>query len=137
MELLDAQNLVVQRLAALAPPGWERLVADVEIEEAPTGYRVDSVSFAIKRAGADYADEDIMLDAEARAAAIEVFKAQGAAGKGTLGGFALEIDQPGKYRFDFDWGKPKRLNGEWDAEKAARLDNYLQHYRAEKAAGNR
>lgn len=134
MELIQAQDQLVTAVARAAPSGgWERIVADVEIEEGKDGYRIDSVSFAIVRsAGGDYSDPQFELDGTARNAVVDLYTAQKTTGeKGVIGGFELQIEPSGKYRFTYSYDRPKRLNGEWDEAKESRLDNYLDHYLAE------
>lgn len=131
MELIDAQNQLVTAIARVAPAsGWEQIVADVEVEEGREGYRIDSVTFAIVRSSSgDYSDPQFDLDRGARERIVDLYKTQRTRpGQAGISGFQLQIESDGKYRFDYNYGRPKRLNGEWDAEKEERLDNYLQTY---------
>jgi len=136
MAVTEAQDGVVRAVAADGGiPNWQRIVADVEIEEAADGYHFDCVSFTIARTpDNDFEDPQFSLSRAARDAVIELYKTLRAEAGNTIGGFTLEIENSGTYRFDFSYGKPKRLNGVWDAEKEARLDNYLVDYKAKLAA---
>lgn len=132
--LTEAQNEVVQALAARAPAGWRRIVADIEVLEEAGGYAMDSVAFAIVPQGGDYADPAIEVDRTVRDTVAALYRALRDGGEArTLGSLMLTIEQDGTYRFDYDYARPRRLNGEWDAEKEARLDDYLAMYRAEQA----
>lgn len=134
MDLTDLQNRIVIEVARTVPvSAWERIVADVEIAEHDDGYQLDAVSFAIARdADGTLSDPQFDLSTDARAAIVDLYKQRKAAGD-VLGGFELQIDQPGTYAFHFSYDPPKRLNGIWDKAKEERLDQYLDHYRQEKA----
>lgn len=134
MDLTDLQNRIVIEVARTVPvSAWERIVADVEIAEQDDGYQLDTVSFAVARdAAGTLTDPQFDLSEAARAAIVDLYKQRKAAGE-VLGGFELQIDQPGTYQFHFSYDAPKRLNGIWDKAKEERLDHYLDHYRQEKA----
>lgn len=136
MQLTDAQDQVVQAIAAAAPAGWERIVVDCEILDEGSGYAMDHVAFAIVNAGGQYSDPAIELPREARQAIGTLYQAVAETRPDAkLGSFELTIEQSGRYRFEFSYDLPKRLNGEWDAAKEERLDRYMQDYLAEKQAG--
>lgn len=133
--LTEAQERVVQALAARAPAGWRRIVADIEVIEEAGGYAMDSVAFAIVPSGSDYADPAIEVDRATRDAVAALHRVIRDGGEDrTLGSLELTIEQDGTYRFAYDYAPPRRLNGQWDAEREARLDGYLDLYRAEMAA---
>ena len=132
MDLTELQNRIVIEVARTAPvSGWERVIADVEIAEHNDGYQFDTVSFAVARdADGTLTDPQFDLSPAARAAIVDLYIQCKAAGD-LLGGFELQIDQPGTYTFHLSYDAPKRLNGIWDKAKEERLDHYLDIYREE------
>ena len=135
MQLTDAQDQVVRSIAARAPAGWERIAVDCEVLAEHGGHTVDYVAVAVVRQGGELSDPQIELDPAIERAVVDLYDAVRAGEqRRTIGGFDLTIDADGRYRFDFNYGKPRRLSGEWDEARAERMDNYLAHYRAEKAA---
>lgn len=136
MQLTEAQDRMVQAIAAAAPAGWERIVADIEIIEEPEGFAMDTVCFALVKDGAGYAAPGITLDRAARGTVADVYKAIRATRPDAVPGtLELKIEPDGRYKLDVDYGAPKRLNGEWDEEKERRLDTYAERFAAERAAG--
>ena len=123
---------VVHHFARLAPLAWLRIVADVEIEDEDAGFHLDTMSFAIVKQGSDLDDPQFDLDREARKAISLLHDGMKAAGN-NWSGLELVIDRPGTFEFKFSYGPAMRLNGKWDPEKAEKLDNYLSHYKAERA----
>lgn len=135
---LEAQQAVVQAVVADAPRAdWRRLVADVEISESKEGYHFDTVALAVVRRG-DGALEapSFSIGRDAREAMAALYRERKASGEKSFGSFELQVEHDGRYRFEFSYDPPKRLNGIWDEEKERRLDNYLDHYRREVGAGS-
>lgn len=130
LTMTAAQDGLVAAITATAPAGWRRIVIDLEYLAEDGGFTLDTVSFAIVGAGDDLSDPAFDLNREARHAAGALHDAMAATGNG-WGGLQLTIQRSGSYRFVFDHGEPRRLNGKWDAERAAQLDNYLAACRAE------
>jgi hypothetical protein len=130
MDMIAAQQEVVRAVVENNPhSGWERIVADVEIEETPAGYHFDTVSFVIARsADGKLSDPDFDLSASAKSAIIGLYSERLVSAGDKIGGINLEIDNDGQYRFDISYDKPKRLNGIWDREKEEKLDKYLSTY---------
>lgn len=129
----EAQVAVVQAIAADAPgPNWERLVADIEIDEDAEHYHFNTVALAVMRApDGSLTDPSFSVSIPARNAVAELYRSRKASGQEPFGGFQLRVDRDGTYRFDFEYGPPKRMNGVWDDAKEKMLDNYLEHYRKE------
>lgn len=136
MTLTEAQDRMVGAIVALAPKPFERIVADIEILEEDRGYAMDTVCFAIVRgAGGDFEDPSIQLDRDVRQTVIDLYKAVRATREDAVpGSIGLTIEGDGRYKLDYDYGTPRRLNGEWDEEKEGRLDTYLTTFREEVAA---
>jgi hypothetical protein len=134
MDFTEAQNQIVRTVAAAADVGpWERLFTDVEILEHPGDYQIDYVGLAVVRTGGDLEVRQFDLSDAARQAIVALYRQRKDEADETIGGFTLAIDPPGRFRFDFLNEPPKRINGIWDEAQAARLNNYLETYRAELA----
>lgn len=129
----EAQVAVVQAIAADAPgPNWERLVADIEIDEDAEHYHFNTVALAVmKAADGTLTDPSFNVSIPVREAVAELYRSRKASGQEPFGGVQVRIDRDGTYRFDFEYGPPKRMNGVWDDAKEKMLDHYLEHYRAE------
>ena len=130
MDMMVVQDAFAQVVMADCPDGnWERIVADVEILEEETGYRLNTASFAVVREDGDkLATNDFTLSQEGRDAAIDVYRERLDNGGDKIGGFGLEIDKGGKYRIKISYDAPERLNYIFDGEKMERLNNYLETY---------
>lgn len=131
-QFTDLQADVVRHFARLAPPHWERIVADIEIAPQVDGFDLDAMTFAIVKRGGDLDDPQFELDGDARKAIGQLQRGMKAGGN-DWSGMELVIDQPGRFDFKFSYGPPPRLNGIWDKVKAEKLDNYLKYYKAERA----
>jgi hypothetical protein len=131
MDMITVQQEVAAAVVADNPYGeWERIVADVEIKEEETGYRLDTVSFAVvRKSDGSLTQPDFDLSDQARQAAIGLYKERLNIAGDKIGSFGLEIDRDGKYRFEISYDAPKRLNGEWDEKNEAKLNNYLATYK--------
>lgn len=135
MDFTEAQTQVVQTVAASADVGeWQRLFADVEILEHAQDYQIDYACIAVVQGANGLETRQFKLSDAARNAIAALYRQRKDAAHDVIGGFALKIDPPGRFRFDFSNQPPKRINGVWDAEQADLVDNYLDHYRAELAA---
>jgi len=44
----------------------------------------------------------------------------------------LVVDRPGRFRFNFCYDPPKRINGIFDEESMGRFERYLEAYKAER-----
>lgn len=130
MDLITAQLQFAEAVVAdNVFEEWERIVVDAEIEEDSSGYRIDTVSFAIVR-GADsqLTTPDFMLSETSRDAIIALYRERldNAGDKFTCFGF--EIDSDGNYRFRIGHEKPERLNGIFETERQHKINNYLEKY---------
>lgn len=135
---LEAQQAVVQAVVADAPRAdWRRLLADIEIREGKDGYHFDTVGIAVVRGSDGTLDApSFSIGRAAREAMVKLYLERKAGGEKSFGGFELQVEPDGRYRFDFSYDPPKRLNGVWDKEKEQRLDNYLDHYKQETGAAS-
>ena len=130
MELTAAQQQLAAAVVADNPHGaWERIFADIEIEEEDSGYRVDSISFAIVReATTKLAAPAIEFSEATRNAIVALYRERLDNAGDHIGSFEIEIDRDGQYRFAISYDQPDRLNGNWDSERQMRINNYLTHY---------
>ena len=130
MDMMVVQDEFAQVVMADCPDGdWERIVADVEILEEESGYRINTASFAVVLEDGDkLTKENFTLSQEARDAAIEVYRERLENSGDKIGSFGLEIDKGGKYRLKISYDAPERLNFILDGEKMERLNNYLATY---------
>ena len=135
MDFTEAQNEVVRSVAGSADMAdWERLLADVEILEHPGDYQIDYICLAVCGEGDALELRQFRLSAAARDAITSLYRQRKEEAGDVIGGFELTIDRSGRFRFAFLNGPPQRINGNWDAERAQMLNNYLDIYRAELAA---
>lgn len=130
---LEAQQAVVQAVVADAPRAdWQRLLADIEIRESNDGFHFDTVGIAVVKTAEGTLDApSFSIGRPAREAMVKLYQERKAGGDKSFGGFELQVESDGRYRFEFSYEPPKRLNGVWDKEKEQRLDNYLDHYKQE------
>ena len=137
MDFQTAQSEVVQRVAGdFGAAEWVHAVVDLELLEFEDGYDLDYQAILITRApNGALASQQFQLSEPSRQAVIALYRERKDNAGDTVGGFVLRIDHPGRYRFEFDYTAPKRLNGVWDAERQSYFDNYLTHYEQEKATG--
>ncbi|QJU59881.1 hypothetical protein HL653_20950 [Sphingomonas sp. AP4-R1] len=135
MDFTEAQAQVVRTVAASADVGpWRRLLANVEILEHADDFQVDYICLAVVAGGDDLETRQFQLSDDAQKAVTAFYRQRRDDADETIGGFELAIDPDGRFRFDIDHGEPKRINGVWDEAREGRLDNYLEHYKAELAA---
>jgi hypothetical protein len=131
MDMISAQEAVATALVADNPyDNWERIVADVEIDEEETGYQIDAVNFAVVRIEADnsLARPEFALSNDTWNAVIAMYRERLDNAGDKIGSFGLEIDRNGKYRFEISYDKPDRLNGNFDTKRQMKIDNYLATY---------
>lgn len=133
MTLQNAQNDVVFSVISDGSlPGWQRLLIDVELIEYDDGYDLESVCIAILRHSDNtFEQKQFSLTKSTRDAIVNLYKFHKENNFQKIGGFELQLDYPGKYVFTYNYDKPNRLNGVWDEAHQSRLNNYLEHYKAE------
>lgn len=136
MDFNQAQQAVIRAVAHDVPyESWERILLDVEIAEQADGYDLDTLGIVIRRNERnELEDPQFRLSEDSKKAIVALYDQRKQDAGEVLGGFELTIDYPGKYRFQFSYDPPKRLNGVWDAERQKWLDNYLAVYKAEVGA---
>lgn len=130
MEFSQAISELVQAISACLPTnGWQAAFLDYELREIPgEGFDSDYVGIAlIRNAARELEQNQFQLNAEARQAAISLYRQRVIDAEEANCGFVLRLECSGKYRIDFK-EKVKRLAGIWDAEAESYADNYLQHY---------
>jgi hypothetical protein len=131
MDMITAQQEVAAIVAAANPyDEWERIVADIEIEQRGADYRTSMVSFVIARKpDSSLHTVDIKLSDATRKAVIAMYRERLDNAGDKIGSFGLEIDRDGKYRFEISYDKPDRINANWDSKRQTKINNYLQTYR--------
>jgi hypothetical protein len=131
MDMIIVQQQVATAILADNPiSGWERIVVDAEIDEEPSGYRIDTVSFAVVRgADAQLSMPDFDLSDATRQSIIKMYRERIDNTGDKMGSFGLEIDPSGKYDFKISYDKPDRLNGDFDSKRQYRINNYLATYK--------
>jgi hypothetical protein len=136
MDFTEAQTRLIKAIAGSADVGaWERLLANIEILEHADDFQIDYVCLAVVGADGDLATEQFALSQDAQDAAVAFYRQRKDEAGETIGGFEATIDSDGRFRIAIDHDAPKRINGVWDEEREGRLDHYLDHYKAERAAG--
>ena len=131
MDMISAQQGVATVLVADNPhDNWERIVADVEIDEEETGYRIDTITFAIvRKPDAGLTTPDFTLSEATRRAVIALYRERLDNAGDKIGSFGLEIDRDGKFRFQISYDQPDRINGNFHTKKQKQIHNYLATYR--------
>lgn len=130
---MELQKKIVVALARSVSEPWERIVVNYEMQEEDGGLTEDRRGFSIATDGAGgYRKATLTFDATAK----DLFRAlqqemQRSEGKG-WGTCDLVVDQPGRFRFNFSYDPPKRINGVFDEESMGRFDRYLETYAAER-----
>jgi hypothetical protein len=135
---VDLQKKIVGALARSIDGAWERIVVNYEMQEEDGGLTEDRRGFYITPdAAGGYRKAGLTFDAAVK----DLFHAlretmQRSEGQGQHKGWGicdLVVDQPGRFRFNFSYDSPKRINGVFDDESMGRFDRYLDTYKAERA----
>ena len=131
---MELQKNIVVALASTIDAPWERIVVNYEIQEEDAGLTEDRRGFTIIPDGAgDFRKGQLSFDTTVknlfRELRAEIQRSEGQ-GWGTCD---LIVDQPGRFRFNFSYDPPKRINGVFDEQSMGRFDRYLDTYKAERA----
>lgn len=131
---MDLQKKIVVALARGVDDAWERIVVNYEMQEEDGGVTEDRRGFYIASDGSGgFRKASLIFDATVktlfRDLREEMRRTEGQ-GWGTCD---LVVDQPGKFRFNFSYAPPKRINGVFDDDSMGRFDHYLETYKAERA----
>ena len=129
------QARVAQAVADRIEDDWERIFVNYEMRLTDEGRLVDYVLFYIKaleggelekvsvRGGSDAIDDAYIALADAMARDGERW-----------GSCDFTLDADGRFNFRFSYDPPKRLDGVLDHSSYGRFREYLDQYRAERAA---
>ncbi|MCZ7451323.1 hypothetical protein O8B93_27560 [Agrobacterium rhizogenes] len=131
MDFTSAQISIVEAIVTCAGiDQWEQIFVDAEIDEGEHDYSLSTVSFAVVR-GTDeqLAKQPFPIDAKGQDAVLAFYSQRRNEADDRITGFDLTIERDGSFRFRFSHDEPKRARGQWDVEKARRLENYLACYR--------
>ena len=132
--VMDLQKTIVVAIAGTIDAPWERIVANYELQDEDNGLTEDRLGFYIVSDGTG-GFRKVPLKFHAivkdlfRELRAEIQRSEGQ-GWGTCD---LVVDQPGRFRFDFSYERPKRVNGVFDDQSMGRFDRYLDTYKAERA----
>ena len=134
--ILELQDQIAQDLVDAMRKPWERIVVNLEMEITEEGPVVNYLYFYISKrllGGFKETEVDELPDEVS-----DKFKELNDAvleNAGNRWGICdLVIEGTGECKFTYDYGKPKRLNGILDESSYGRFNNYLDTYRAERAA---
>lgn len=110
---------------------WERIAVNYEMEYDGDALTEDRIGAAILRdADGTLRQVQVPFTEEAKALFRRLSDAVLARDGQRPGAVDLLMDASGKYRFNFDFNPPRRINGQMD-ERAMRLARYVDHYRAD------
>jgi hypothetical protein len=131
---MDLQKNIVVALARSIKDPWERIVVNYEVQEEDGGLTEDRRGFYIGPDGAgDFLKGQLSFDTNVKGLFRELrAEIQRSEGQG-WSTCDLVVDQPGRFRFDFSYDRPKRINGVFDDQSMGRFDRYLDTYKAERA----
>ena len=130
------QARVAQAVTDRIEDDWERIFVNYEMKLTDEGRVVDYVIFYIRaleggefekisvRGGSDAIDDAFIALADTMARDGERW-----------GSCDFLVDADGRYKFNFSYEPPKRIEGVLDHSSYGRFREYLDQYRAERAAG--
>ena len=119
------------------PEPWERIVVNLETETTEEGRVLNYLFFYISRsADGDFRETSVrVLPDGVRDDFLALNDALFESSGDRWGICDLIMDcSTGRYDFQFKYEPPKRLNCVFDESSMGRFDNYLDTYRAERAA---
>ena len=134
---VDLQDQIAQGLVDAMPEPWERIVVNLEMEKTAEGRVLDYQYFYIAPStdGDFKSESDIRLPEEVRKQFIALNDAIFESAGDRWGICDLIIDNStGKYDFEYKYEPPKRLNDIFDDSSMGRFNDYLDTFRAERAA---
>jgi hypothetical protein len=131
---MDLQKKIVVALARGIDAPWERIVVNYEMQAEDGGLTEDRRGFYVAPDGVGgFHKGSLTFDTTVKTLFRDLRdEMQRSEGQG-WGTCDLVIDQPGKFRFNFSYEPPKRINGVFDDESMGRFDRYLETYKAERA----
>ena len=134
LALLQAK--LAQAVADRIDDTWERIFVNYEMKLTDEGRLVDYIIFYIKvRPDGELEKVSVRGGSEAiNDAYIALADAMAQDGE-RWGSCDFALDAGGKYKFKFSYDPPKRLDGVLDHSSYGRFRDYLEQYRAERAAG--
>jgi hypothetical protein len=133
-DAIDLQEAIVTTLIHDIPDAWERIVVNYEMQEEDGGLVEDRLGFYISHdANQEPAENNLVFSPGLkdlfRRLNVEIKRTEGA----RWGTCDLVVDQPGRFRFNFSYDPPKRINGIFDDDSMSRFDRYLETYKAERS----
>lgn len=137
-EVSTLQGEIVQAIVAIIPC-WERIVLNYEVVHGNGDPDTGCCFFHVTRAedGTFAMDSELPLPDHVEALLMQMNDLMLAMAGSRWGICDLVIDADGRYRFAFDYGPAKRLNGVLDHASHYRFNNYLAPYADERDATRR
>jgi len=128
---LRQQDQAVEKIVACVPGQWLRIAVNYEYME--TGDQcVDSmVALYLIRQGQDIEAVDLRLPREVLGELVILRDLLPNPQNQKWSTCDLVVEDTGKYKFNFSYEPPKRLNGILDEESYERFGNYADSYKAE------
>ena len=129
------QGNLVQAMAEHIDDDWERIFINYEMKQSGEGYLVDYILFYIKvTPDGDFEEVSLPSASEAINGAFIALADAMATDGDRWGSCDVFVDADGQYRLTFSYDPPKRIEGVLDHSSSDRFDDYLDQYRAERAA---
>lgn len=130
MDFTAAQVEVVKMVVGCAGANrWDQIFVDAEIDEGEDGYSLSTVSFAVAPgATGQPVKVPFSIDMSGQDAMVALYRQRRDDAGDQITGFDLTVEPDGRFRFRFSHDEPRRARGQWDADKAKRLENYLNWY---------
>jgi hypothetical protein len=130
MDFTAAQVEVVKTVVGCAGANrWDQIFVDAEIDEGDDGFSLSTVSFAVTPGTEGQPVKlPFSIDIPGQDAMVALYRQRREEAGDRITGFDLTVEPDGRFRFRFSHDEPKRARGQWDADKAKRLENYLSWY---------
>jgi hypothetical protein len=133
---LQQQDKVAQAVAECVSEAWLRVVVSYECEVAGEHSVDDTISLYLTEKGGTIAQAYVRLPPEVLAEFIKLRDLVPAGKDGKWNSCLLVIENTGKYKFDFSYDPPKRLNGIFDEDSYDRFSRCAEAYQRELNADN-
>lgn len=121
--MLDLYKEIVLHLAQAAPSGWIEIAVNYEMMIEDEGLSEDYIALALlDEEPAKAVQLPISDDLKALFRKLNDESAKANDGRWRVCDFVLSNE--GQYRFDYEYGDPKRLNGIFDTDSFERFNKY-------------
>ena len=131
--MLELQKSLAQAVSNAVSEPWERIVVNYEMLATGEGREVDYCAFYISTAGGVFHQTGLRILPDAvDVLFIQLNDLMAKTETARWSTCDLVIDRTGRYKFDFDYAAPRRINGIFDEQSQGRFDCYLETYEAER-----